>query len=584
MKLFDGLEQIVKTDEPLTGHTWFGIGGPAKYFITPQTHEQLTQVVGRCRDNEIPMHVIGFGANLLIDDNAAAWGVAPRRDDGGSAVPDTTYDAFIERVKELQNTRAVEALLEWDHETYMPKGGAADRANQLAVIAGVAHEKLTADELGNLLTQLEQEDVGDDFAAATNVREIRREYDRAVKLPKSLVQDIARATTLAREAWGQARQESDFSKFAPHLERLLDLKRRVADLIGWTTEPYDALMDEFEPGARAVEVQAVFDRVKAQLVPLVAAIKDAPRRPDKSIRQRHCPRAAQETFNRRIVEALGFDFDTGRIDVSTHPFCTGVSPRDVRLTTRFNENYMPMSLFGVMHECGHALYEQGLDAAHTGTPMAQSTSLGIHESQSRLWENQVGRSRLFWQHFYPPLQETFPALADVAMDDWCFAINTVEPSFIRVEADEVTYGLHIILRFELEQALVTGELAVRDLSAAWNAKMEEYLGLTPPDDAVGVLQDVHWSGGTLGYFPEYLLGSMLSVQLFERAQAEIPDLISQIEAGKLGELSAWLREKVHRHGLKFTLDEITERILGTELSPEPYLRYLRERYGEIYQV
>ncbi len=438
-----------------------------------------------------------------------------------------TYEDFIKRVKELHTARAIEALLEWDQDTYMPKGGAEDRSDHMAFIAGLAHEKLTADELGNLLIQLEKEDFGDDFAAATNVREIRREYDRAVKLPKSLVQDIAKATTLAREAWGQARQESDFSKFAPHLERLLDLKRRVADLVGWTTEPYDALMDEFEPGAQAAEVQAVFDSVKAELVPLVAAIKDAPRQPDKSIRKRHCPRAGQESFNRRVVEAMGLDFDIGRIDVSTHPFTTSMSPRDVRLTTRYDENYMPMSLFGVMHECGHALYEQGLDVAHTGTPMAQSTSLGIHESQSRLWENQVGRGRPFWQHFYPQLQEAFPSLADVEIDDWYFAINTVEPSFIRVEADEVTYGLHIMLRFDIERRMIRDEIALNDIPDAWNTGMKELLGVTPPNDAQGCLQDIHWSIGIFGYFPTYALGNLSAAHVFDAARQARPDLDEQ---------------------------------------------------------
>ncbi|MBU0616740.1 MAG: carboxypeptidase M32 [Planctomycetes bacterium] len=497
-------------------------------------------------------------------------------------MPDTAYDAFIARVKELHTTHAIAALLEWDHETYMPKGGAADRANHMALVAGLAHEKLTADELGNLLAQLEKNDFGDDFAAATNVREIRREHDRAVKLPKSLVQDIAKASTLAREAWVEARQGSDFSKFAPHLERLLDLKRRVADLIGWTTEPYDALMDEFEPGARAAEVQAVFDGVKAELVPLVAAIKNAPRQPDKSIRERHCPRAAQEAFNRRIVEALGLDFDAGRIDVSTHPFCTSMSPRDVRITTRFDENYMPMSLFGVMHECGHALYEQGLDAAHTGTPMAQSASLGIHESQSRLWENQVGRGRPFWQHFYPQLQEAFPSLADVKMDDWCFVINTVEPSFIRVEADEVTYGLHIMLRFDIERRMIRNEIALNDIPEAWNAGMKDLLGVTPPNDAQGCLQDIHWSMGIFGYFPTYALGNLYAAQFFEAAKQAMPDVDEQLARGELKPLREWLRENVHRHGKRYRAHDLVTRVSGRDLSPQPFIDYLNAKFRPLY--
>ena len=343
-------------------------------------------------------------------------------------MPAATYDEFIERVFNLYRLRSIEAVLDWDQETQMPKRGAEDRAEQIALIAGMAHERLTAEELGTLLERLESNELDDD--AATNVREVRREYDRAVKLPASLVKEIARASTLGKGAWAAARAESDFAKFAPHLEKLLDLKRQAADLIGWTTERYDALMDEFEPGARAADVQAVFEAVQAELVPLVAAIKDAPRQPDKSIRTRHCPRAAQAAFNRKISAAQGYDFDAGRIDVSTHPFCTSFSPRDVRITTRYDEHYMPMSLFGVMHESGHALYEQGYEVEHTGTPLAQWVSLGIHESQSRLWENQVGRGRAFWEHFFPQLREAFPSLADVSLDDWHFVINTVEPSLI----------------------------------------------------------------------------------------------------------------------------------------------------------
>ena len=493
-----------------------------------------------------------------------------------------TYDEFIKLVKELQTSQAIEALLDWDQETHMPKRAAEDRADQIALIAGLSHEKLTADELGEMLAQLERSGAGDDPAAATNVREVRRDHDRAVKLPKSLVQEIARTTTLAKDAWAQARTESNFPIFAPHLEKLLDLKRQVADLIGWTTEPYDALMDEFEPGAKAAEVEEVFGRVKAELVPLVAAIKDAPRQPDASIRRRECPRQQQAAFNRRIAEAMGLDLQAGRIDVSTHPFCTSMSPRDVRITTRYDEHYMPMSLFGVMHETGHALYEQGFDPAQTGTPMALSVSLGIHESQSRLWENQVGRSQAFWQHFYPSLKEAFPSLADVSLDDWHFTINTVEPSLIRVEADEVTYGLHIMLRFELERKMIRGEIAVKDIPAAWNAGMEELLGITPPDDARGCLQDIHWSLGILGYFPTYALGNLYAAQFFDAARLALPNLETQIARGELLPLREWLRENIHRHGKRYRAGELVKVVSGRELSPQPFVDYLQAKFKPLY--
>jgi carboxypeptidase Taq len=493
-----------------------------------------------------------------------------------------TYDEFIQRVKEIFTAGAIQELLDWDQQTYMPKRAAEDRGNQLALIAGLAHEKLTSDELGELLTRLEREDLSDDYVAATNVREVRREYDRATKVPKTLVQEIARASTLAKEAWTAARQESDFAKFAPHLERLLDLKRQVADHIGWDTEPYDALMDEFEPGAKAAEVQAVFDAVKAELVPLVAAIKEAPRHPDQTIRKRHCPRDAQEAFNRRIAEAMGLDFEAGRIDVSTHPFTVSMSPRDVRLTTRYDEHYMPMSLFAVIHEGGHALYEQGLDPAHTGTPMGQYISLGIHESQSRLWENQVGRSQAFWRHFYPPLQDAFPALADVPLEDWVFVINTVEPSLIRVEADEVTYGLHIMLRFDLERKMIRNELAVPDIPAAWNARMQNLLGITPPDDARGCLQDIHWSMGVFGYFPTYALGNLYAAQFFEAARRALPDLDEQLARGQLLPLRDWLRENIHRHGRRYRARELIKVVSGRELTHRPFVEYLHAKFKPLY--
>ena len=492
------------------------------------------------------------------------------------------YDEFIERVKDLRTARAIEALLDWDQEVCMPRKAASDRANQLALVAGLAHEKLTADELGELLSRLAAQGVDDDPIAATNVREVRRDYDRAVKIPTALVREIAKATTLAKEAWVQARQTADFSRFAPHLEHVLDLKRQVADLIGWTTEPYDALMDEFEPGAKAAEVQRVFDGVKAELVALVSAIKSAPRQPDRSICRRHCPRESQEAFSRRLVEAVAFDFEAGRIDVSTHPFTTSMSPFDVRLTTRYDEHYLPMSLFGALHEAGHALYEQGLDSAHRGTPMAQPVSLGIHESQSRLWENQVGRSHAFWQHFTPDLQRAFPALADVTLDEWYFAINAVEPSLIRVEADEVTYGLHIMLRFDLERKLIKGQIAVKDLPAAWNAAMQELLGIVPPDDAKGCLQDIHWSMGIFGYFPTYALGNLYAAQFFEAARRALPDLDDQIARGEMLPLLAWLRENIHRHGMRYRADELVKLVSGRPLSAQPFVDYLQAKFKPLY--
>jgi carboxypeptidase Taq len=417
---------------------------------------------------------------------------------------------------------------------------------------------------------------------ATNVHEVRRVYDRAVKLPGELVAAIARATTLGRESWVKARQDSNFSLFAPHLEELLRLKREVADRIGYADDPYDALLDEYEPGARAADVQQVFAGLRKELVPLVQAISVAPRKPDASILERACPVPAQAAFARGVVAAMGFDFAAGRIDTTTHPFCSGASPLDVRLTTRYDEHYLPMSLFGLMHEAGHGLYEQGLDPAHAHTPMGMSISLGIHESQSRLWENQVGRSRAFWQHWLTPLQQQFPTLADVSLDDWVFAINTVRPSLIRVEADEVTYNLHIMLRMDIERQMVGGQLAVRDVPAAWNEAMQQMLGVTPPNDGQGCLQDIHWSMGILGYFPTYALGNLYSAQIFAASRAALPELDAQIARGELVPLREWLRENVHRHGQRYRAGELCEKVTGAPLSHAPLVDYLNKKYRALY--
>lgn len=494
------------------------------------------------------------------------------------------YHAFIERVTEIHRAHSIEGLLGWDQETYMPKRGAADRGRQMALIAGYAHERQTADELGDMLSSLAKEDFGDDHAAVTNVRETQRDYDRAVKIPTALVKEIANATTVAKGVWAEARQEDDFSRFAPHLEKLIDFKRQVAEHIGYQSEPYDALMDEFEPGAKAAQVQSVFEKLRDELVPLVAAISAAPRQPDTSILSRTCPQSAQAAFGRRVAEKMRFDFDAGRIDISTHPFCSGSTPSDVRLTTRYDEHYFPQALFGTMHEAGHGLYEQGLDLEHVDTPMASSTSLGIHESQSRMWENMVGRGRPFWEYYYSAFTDVFPKYHDVALDDFYFAINTVRPSLIRVEADEVTYGLHVMLRFDIERKMMSGELAVSDIPQAWNSGVEDFLGISVPNDTQGCLQDIHWSMATFGYFPTYALGNLYAAQFFAAAQRAIPDLDDKIAGGELHPLLDWLRENIHRHGMRYRASELVRIVTGQDLSHEPFMAYLNAKFKPLYGI
>ena len=494
----------------------------------------------------------------------------------------SAYEQLLERYKEVHAVRSVVQLLECDLQTFMPPQGAGYRSTQIGVVAAVAHQKLVSPELAELLQQAEVQSDRSDPAVATNLREIRRDRDRAAKVPTALVQQIASATALAVEAWKVARAQSDFAHLAPHLEHLLDLERQVAEHLGWQTEPYDALIDQYEPDARAADIQQLFESLKRELVPLVSAITSARRQPNTALLQMPAPIEKQTAFNHTVAAAMGFDFNAGRMDVSMHPFCAGLCPGDVRMTTRYEERAPAVSLFSVMHETGHGLYEQGLDPAHTGTPLGDVVSLGIHESQSRLWENMVGRSRPFWQYFYPKFQAEFSAWRDVSLEDWLFAINAVQPSFIRVDADEVTYGLHVMLRFDLERQMLSGSLAVKDLPEAWNEGLRQLLGITPPSDAEGCLQDVHWSAGLWGYFPTYTLGNLYAAQFFAAANQAIPDLDERIARGDLRTLLDWLRANIHRHGKRYRAVELVEVVTGQPLSPQPYIEYLKRKYRSLY--
>lgn len=495
------------------------------------------------------------------------------------------YTGLLRRVREAALLESCASLLGWDERTYMPHGGSAHRAEQAALLARLTHEWRTAPVVGELLAAIEASPlVGDaDSDAAANVREIRRQYDRAVKLPKELVEELARATTRAQQVWQEARQANDFALFLPWLEKVVALVRRKAQALGYPSVPYDALLDEYEPGAAAAEIAGVFAALRAELAPLVAAILASGRRPRRELLERDYPLEQQQRLGREAAAAIGFDFDAGRLDVTTHPFCSGIGPGDCRITTRYNVRHFNEAFFGILHEAGHGIYEQGLPAEHFGTPLGTAASLGLHESQSRLWENQVGRGRPFWEHFFPRVQQMFPAaLGDVSRDDFLFAVNDVQPSFIRVEADEATYNLHIILRFELEQALVSGDLKPADVPAAWNDKFTQLFDRTPPSDAQGCLQDIHWSMGGLGYFPTYTLGNLYAAQFMEQAQRDLPDLDNDFRAGRFQGLKGWLNEKIHRAGQRYRAGELCQRVTGRPLSPQPFLAYLRGKYGPLY--
>ena len=497
------------------------------------------------------------------------------------------YEDLIGRWKELHLLESCAAVLGWDERTYMPRGGGAHRAEQHALLAGMAHERATAPELGDLLSRVEEGDehFTPESAPAVNVREIRREYDRRTKLPRSLVEALAKATTLAEQAWQEARENAAFELFRPRLEEVLQLTREVAEALKNGGSAYDALLDRFEPGETSQNLKKVFGALRDELAPLVAAIVDSGRAPDAGILAREYPVPGQASFGVAAARAIGFDFERGRLDETVHPFCTGIGPGDTRITTRYDRNQFAPAFFGTLHEAGHGLYEQGLDPAHSGTPMADAVSLGIHESQSRMWENLVGRSRAFWTHFFPKARDLFPAaLADVSADAFYFAVNDVRPSFIRVEADEATYNLHILLRFSLEEALVDGDLAVADVPGAWNERFERDFGLKPPDDAHGCLQDVHWSAGLIGYFPTYTLGNLYAAQFFEAARRDLGDLDGQFAGGEFGPLSGWLRDRVHRHGMRYRATELVRVITGKPLGHRALMTHLKTRFGPLYGI
>ncbi len=499
----------------------------------------------------------------------------------------TAYSELLRRVRESALLESCAGLLGWDERTYMPQRGSAHRAEQMALLARLGHEMLTAPVLGELLATVEASPLGKDAESdtAANVREIRRQYDRAVKLSNELVEELARVTTRAQQAWQEARQADDFAAFQPWLEKVVALLRQKAQAIGYTSVPYDALLDEYEPGATTAEITQVFAALRADLVPLVSAIAASKMRPRRELLERDYPLEQQERFGREAATAIGFDFEAGRLDVTTHPFCSGLGPGDCRITTRYNVHHFNEAFFGILHEAGHGIYEQGLPAEHFGAPLGTAASLGIHESQSRLWENQVGRSRPFWEHFFPRAQRAFPsALGDVALDDFLFAINDVRPSFIRVEADEATYNMHIILRFELEQALVSGDLQPADVPGAWNEKFKQFFGLTPPSAAKGCLQDIHWSMGGIGYFPTYTLGNLYAAQFMERARQDLGNLDGEFRAGRFGGLKGWLNAKIHRSGQRHRAGALCRRVTDRPLSHRPFMTYLREKFGPLYGI
>jgi len=490
---------------------------------------------------------------------------------------------YQEVCRHARRTAALASILEllgWDERTHLPPAGGDYRAEQSTLLAGMIHERWVDAKFGQQLAQLSDEATGD---AAVVVRRLKRQRDKRVKLPQSLVEELARAAVLGQQAWQTARQNNDFPAFRPLLERMIELKRRQAEALGYKDSPYDALLDEYEPEELTANVGKVLEGLREELVPLVARIQQSGRKPNTSVLHRSFPVEVQDQFGREASAAIGFDFARGQLDVTAHPFCCTLGPGDCRITTHFDPAFFNSAFFSILHESGHAIYEQGLPSEHFGLPLCEAVSLGIHESESRLWENLVGRSRPFWSHFYPKAKQYFPAaLGDVPLDVFLFAINDVRPSLIRIEADEATYNLHILIRFELEKALLEGELEAADLPSAWNQRYEQYLGITPPDDRKGVLQDVHWSAGLIGYFPTYSLGNLYAAQFFAQAEAAAGGLADSFARGDFRPLFDWLRENVHCHGQRYSAAELVERATGKPLSAEPLMRHLTAKMSELY--
>jgi len=491
-----------------------------------------------------------------------------------------SIDRLRTLIGEVMDLRHAADLIEWDERVYMPPGGVTVHGEMSAALRRLAHEKFTSGEVGQALDAATRHVNGEDpdSTDARMVRVVARDYARATRVPADFVAEHASVVSAAQHTWAEARTRSNFAQFAPHLQKVIDLKRRYVGFFPPADHPYDVLLDDYEPGMKTADVRRLFDSLRQRQVAIIKSVAASPA-PATDFLTKPYAESDIWRFAVDVVTAFGFDWTRGRQDKSVHPFATGIGASDVRITTRWVDGQPLALLFGTMHETGHALYEQGVGAEHQRTILEGGASLGVHESQSRLWENMVGRSRPFWDHFFPRLQAACPAqLGNVSAGAFHAAINRVQPTLIRVEADEATYNLHIMLRVELELALIEGSLKVSDLPDAWNARMQEYLGLTPLDDAKGVLQDIHWSAGLFGYFATYTLGNVIAAQLWERFGAVHADRDAQIGRGDFAALLSWLRTELHQHGRKFEPKELVERITGSAVDSEPYLRYLEAKY------
>jgi len=489
------------------------------------------------------------------------------------------------RLLQISHLSSVCGLVGWDQETNLPPKAADHRAASSSELSAVLHSKLLDLDKDGLISRLkkETEDKKIKGKNAVIVNEAWMVYDRERKLPESFVRELAEVSSKAQNVWAEARKNNDFKLFLPWLTKIVKLKRKEAEYVGYTDSPYDALIDHYEPGMTSAEVSQILGDLKVFLVPFLKRIQESKRKKSKISFKGDFPIEKQINFNKKILEKMGFDFEAGRIDASTHPFAAGLHPYDVRITSRYSPTDLFYSLLPTIHEAGHALYEQGLAVEHFGTPLAETISLGIHESQSRFWENVIGKSFPFWKHFYPILKKEFPQpFSEITVDDFYHKLNEVRPSLIRVVADEVTYNLHIILRFEIEKEMIEGTVDLKNLPKIWNSKMKEYFNIDVPTDTVGVLQDVHWSGGGIGYFPTYTLGNLYSAQFYDTIKKDIPDISKKIEKGNFFEVREWLRKNIHSVGKTHSAKNLVKKVTGNNLDGKYFIDYLKEKYSEIY--
>jgi carboxypeptidase Taq len=504
-------------------------------------------------------------------------------------MPHPAYDQLCRLLREAACIDGVSQLLSWDQEVYMPPGAYAMRGEQVGAVATILHEKRTSPRVGELIAQCESDaSLREDPAVAANLREMRRDYDLATKLPAGLVAELAQTTTLAQQAWKGAREKSNYPAFLPMFEKVLTLTRRKAECLGTPPggEAYDALLDLHEPGMTAAEVEGIFAPLRPRLASLIQRVAASKKKPRTKCLSVKLPAESQHRFGLWVIEKMGFDLHRGRLDTTTHPFCSGFGPGDTRLTTRYRESRFTDALYGTLHEMGHGLYDQGLPKAeHFGQPLSEAISLGIHESQSRTWENLVGRSKAFWKWALPGARKFFgKSLAKWGAKEFFAATNTVTPSLIRVEADEGTYNMHVMVRFEVERALVSGALSPRDLPGEWNRRYKDYLGITVPDDRRGCLQDVHWSIGLFGYFPTYTLGNLYAAQFWERLGKDLGDPAKLIAKGRFGPIREWLVRNIHRHGRRYPAADLCRQVTGAPLSADPLLRHLTAKAEQVYDL